>query len=33
MLVDPAGQQLPVSLQLAGSPSNEPVRVHLDLYA
>jgi catechol 2,3-dioxygenase-like lactoylglutathione lyase family enzyme len=32
MLVDPAGRQLPVSLQLAGGPPKEPVRVHLDLY-
>jgi len=32
MLVDPAGRQLPVSLQLTGSPSSELVRVHLDLY-
>jgi catechol 2,3-dioxygenase-like lactoylglutathione lyase family enzyme len=32
MLVDPAGRRLPVSLQLAGSPPKEPVRVHLDLY-
>ena len=27
MLVDPAGHELPVSLQLAGSPPKEPVRV------
>jgi hypothetical protein len=26
------GVCLPVSLELAGSPSKEPVRVHLDLY-
>lgn len=32
MLVDPAGRRIPVSLQLADSPSSEPVRVHLDLY-
>jgi catechol 2,3-dioxygenase-like lactoylglutathione lyase family enzyme len=32
MLVDPAGRQLPVSLQLADSPPKEPARVHLDLY-
>jgi len=32
MLVDPAQQRLPVSLQLTGSRSEEPVRVHLDLY-
>lgn len=32
MLVDPTGRRLPVSLQLAGSPPKEPVRVHLDLY-
>jgi hypothetical protein len=32
MLVDPAGRQLPVSLQLAGGPPAEPVRTHLDLY-
>ena len=32
MLTDPAGRQLPVSLQLADSPPEEPVRVHLDLY-
>ena len=32
MLVDPAGRQLPVSLQLTDSPPKEPVRVHLDLY-
>lgn len=32
MLVDPAGRQLPVSLQLADGPPKEPVRVHLDLY-
>lgn len=32
MLVDPAGQRLPVSLQLTDSPSKEPARVHLDLY-
>jgi catechol 2,3-dioxygenase-like lactoylglutathione lyase family enzyme len=32
MLVDPAGRRLPVSLQQAGSPAEEPVRVHLDLY-
>jgi hypothetical protein len=32
MLIDPAGRQLPVSLQLAGRPPKEPVRVHLDLY-
>ena len=32
MLVDPAGRRLPVSLQRAGAPPREPVRVHLDLY-
>ena len=32
MLVDPDRRRLPVSLQLAGAPSAEPVRVHLDLY-
>jgi catechol 2,3-dioxygenase-like lactoylglutathione lyase family enzyme len=32
MLIDPAGRRLPVSLQLAGGPPKEPVRVHLDLY-
>ncbi len=32
MLVDPAGQRLPVSLQLTDSDPKEPVRVHLDLY-
>jgi catechol 2,3-dioxygenase-like lactoylglutathione lyase family enzyme len=32
MLVDPARRQLPVSLQLADGPPEEPVRVHLDLY-
>ena len=32
MLIDPAGRQLPVSLQLADEPPKEPVRVHLDLY-
>ena len=32
MLVDPAGQGLPVSLQLAEAPPREPVRLHLDLY-
>jgi hypothetical protein len=32
MLVDPAGRQLPVSLQLADGPPKEPVRVHLYLY-
>ena len=32
MLVDPAMRRLPVSLQLTGSPPEEPVRVHLDLY-
>jgi catechol 2,3-dioxygenase-like lactoylglutathione lyase family enzyme len=32
MLIDPAGHQLPVSLQLADGPPKEPVRVHLDLY-
>lgn len=32
MLIDPAGRQLPVSLQLADGPPKEPVRVHLDLY-
>jgi catechol 2,3-dioxygenase-like lactoylglutathione lyase family enzyme len=33
MLVDPARQRLPVSLQLTDSRSKEPVRVHLDLYS
>jgi catechol 2,3-dioxygenase-like lactoylglutathione lyase family enzyme len=33
MLVDPAGRQLPVSLQLAAGPPKEPVRVHLDFYS
>src|SRR5690348_16706945 len=32
MLIDPARRQLPVSLQLADGPPQEPVRVHLDLY-
>jgi uncharacterized protein YecE (DUF72 family) len=32
VLVDPARRQLPVSLQLADGPPEEPVRVHLDLY-
>jgi glyoxalase superfamily protein len=32
MLVDPAGRQLPVSLQLADGRPAQPVRVHLDLY-
>jgi catechol 2,3-dioxygenase-like lactoylglutathione lyase family enzyme len=32
MLVDPARQRLPVSLQLTDSRPREPVRVHLDLY-
>lgn len=32
MLVDPAGRQPSVSLQLAEDPAKEPVRVHLDLY-
>jgi len=32
MLVDPSGRGLPVSLQLAQQPPQEPVRVHLDLY-
>ena len=32
MLIDPAGRQLPVSLQLADGTPKEPVRVHLDLY-
>jgi catechol 2,3-dioxygenase-like lactoylglutathione lyase family enzyme len=32
MLVDPGGQGLPVSLQLADAPPREPVRLHLDLY-
>jgi len=32
MLIDPAGGQLPVSLQLADGPPKEPVRVHPDLY-
>lgn len=32
MLVDPRGRHLPVSLQLAGAPPREPVRLHLDLY-
>jgi catechol 2,3-dioxygenase-like lactoylglutathione lyase family enzyme len=33
MLVDPARQRLPVSLQLTDSRSKEPVRVHPDLYS
>ena len=32
MLVDPRGRYLPVSLQLADSVPQEPVRLHLDLY-
>jgi catechol 2,3-dioxygenase-like lactoylglutathione lyase family enzyme len=32
MLVDPAGRRVPVSLQKADDPPQEPVRVHLDLY-
>jgi catechol 2,3-dioxygenase-like lactoylglutathione lyase family enzyme len=32
MLVHPAGQGLPVSLQISDSPPDEPARVHLDLY-
>jgi catechol 2,3-dioxygenase-like lactoylglutathione lyase family enzyme len=32
MLVDPGGTGLPVSLQLAHDPPQEPVRLHLDLY-
>jgi catechol 2,3-dioxygenase-like lactoylglutathione lyase family enzyme len=32
MLVDPDGQGLPVSCQLAGGPPKEAARVHLDLY-
>jgi catechol 2,3-dioxygenase-like lactoylglutathione lyase family enzyme len=32
MLVDQRGTGLPVSLQIAGSPPKEPVRLHLDLY-
>jgi len=32
MLVDPARQGLPVSLQLAGDGPRQPARVHLDLY-
>jgi catechol 2,3-dioxygenase-like lactoylglutathione lyase family enzyme len=32
MLVHPDGRGLPVSLQLAQAPPEEPVRVHLDLY-
>jgi catechol 2,3-dioxygenase-like lactoylglutathione lyase family enzyme len=32
MLVDPAGERVPLSLQLAESPPKEPVRLHLDLY-
>lgn len=32
MLVDPHGRRLPVSLQLADTPPQEPVPVHLDLY-
>jgi catechol 2,3-dioxygenase-like lactoylglutathione lyase family enzyme len=32
MLIDPAGRRLPVSVQLAESPPEEPVRVHRDLY-
>jgi catechol 2,3-dioxygenase-like lactoylglutathione lyase family enzyme len=32
MLIDPAGRQLPVSLQLADGPPKEPTRMHLDLY-
>lgn len=32
MLVDPAGERTPVSLQLTDDDSRQPVRVHLDLY-
>jgi catechol 2,3-dioxygenase-like lactoylglutathione lyase family enzyme len=32
MLVDPAGRRLPLSLQKADGPPQEPVRLHLDLY-
>jgi hypothetical protein len=32
MLVHPAGNRLPVSLQLTDTNPKEPVRVHLDLY-
>lgn len=32
MLTDPAGQGLPLSLQLTDQPPREPVRVHIDLY-
>ena len=32
MLVDPAGRRLPISLQKADGPPQEPVRLHLDLY-
>jgi len=32
MLIDPAGRQLPVSLQLTDEPPKEPVQLHLDLY-
>jgi catechol 2,3-dioxygenase-like lactoylglutathione lyase family enzyme len=32
VLVDPARRGLPVSVQLTGSPPEQPVRVHLDLY-
>ena len=32
VLVDPARRGLPVSVQLTGSPLEQPVRVHLDLY-
>jgi catechol 2,3-dioxygenase-like lactoylglutathione lyase family enzyme len=32
MLVDPSGRRVPVSLQKAEAPPEEPVRVHLDLY-
>src|SRR5687767_10253555 len=32
MLVDPGGKRTPLSLQLTDAPSQEPVRVHIDLY-
>lgn len=32
MLVDPEGWGLPLSLQAAGEPPREPVRLHLDLH-
>jgi catechol 2,3-dioxygenase-like lactoylglutathione lyase family enzyme len=32
MLQDPGGKHVPVSLQLTDQPSEQPVRVHLDLY-